>query len=197
MTKNKYEPLTTNQKDFIFENFHSLGPRKLTELLKITYYQVRRFARENKLKVTKGALRKILLERSTKRDYCKKLGNLEKFLNITDRETAYLLGFLWADGYIHKNKTEVSIGMVADDANYIERIVLNHGKFKIYNYQQRGRRPKTCFKLSDRRINAFLSENDFTAKSWVSADKIHIKDTRELTTLFLSWSNRWGWLFPH
>jgi hypothetical protein len=96
--------------------------------------------------------------------------------NLNIKENIYLLGFIWADGWISKNK--ISMSLTEKDFNQIEPILK---KFKINNFYKRQRfdsngdlfgNPCKQFSIYNKNIVNFLLENDYKLKSYVSPIKI-------------------------
>lgn len=98
--------------------------------------------------------------------------NPEQFLNITTPEIAYILGFLWADGYIRKDV--IILWLKRTDAENIKHIFDKIGKWNIYYRYKNNkyRKEQMCFLTNNRFIYDFLVENDYKEKSLKSPDKI-------------------------
>lgn len=112
--------------------------------------------------------------------------NIEQFLNIQKPEVAYILGFLWADGYIIRN--EIRLEIVKDDLDHIKPILESIGTW-TYSYRDRNRngvKTKTSGRAvtSNRKLKEFLACYDYDKKSYVSADKILSKIPNELKHYF-------------
>ena len=108
--------------------------------------------------------------------------NIEQFLDIQKPEVAYLLGFLWADGYIVRN--EVRLEIVKDDLDTIKPILESIGNW-TYSYRDRnGCRTSGRATTSNKKIKEFLVNHDYHKKSYVSADKILSKIPNELKHYF-------------
>jgi hypothetical protein len=100
----------------------------------------------------------------------------EDFSNIKTKEISYILGFLWADGYIRKPYTISSTINMKDSAD-MKRIFSKTGDWNFYNcnkLDKRTNRNYTNFTIttSNRCIVDFLIENDYDKKSIVSPTKI-------------------------
>jgi hypothetical protein len=112
--------------------------------------------------------------------------SIEQFLDIQKPEVAYLLGFLWADGYIVRN--EIRLEIVKDDLDHIKPILESIGTW-TYSYRNRSRngvKTKTSGRAvtSNRKLKEFLACHDYDKKSYVSADKILSKIPNELKHYF-------------
>ena len=96
--------------------------------------------------------------------------NIEQFITIEKPEIAYMLGYLWADGYIVRN--EIRLEIVKDDLDHIKPILESIGTW-TYSYRNRaGNQTSGRAVVSNKRLVKFLKENDYDNKSFMSADKI-------------------------
>lgn len=100
-------------------------------------------------------------------------------VDTTQKENVYLLGFLWADGWvINKGYTHrVSMSIVKDDFVMIEPLLQKYG-VKSFNERQRivngkvfGRISKS-FQINSKSIVNFLLDNDYDKKSGCDPTKI-------------------------
>lgn len=108
--------------------------------------------------------------------------NIEQFINIQKPEVAYILGFLWADGYIVRN--EVRLEIVKDDLDTIKPILESIG-YWTYSYRDRnGCRTSGRATTSNKKLKEFLVDHDYDKKSYVSADKILSKMPNDLKHYF-------------
>lgn len=105
-----------------------------------------------------------------------KLAKIEmgQFLDIKCSKIAYLLGFLWADGYVSKDC--VRILMNKEDSKHIKPIIDSSGEWSVYDYFN-AKRPSSwkesiLFVKGSRVLTSFLGENDYREKSIKSPDKI-------------------------
>lgn len=108
--------------------------------------------------------------------------NIEQFINIQKPEVGYILGFLWADGYIVRN--EIRLEIVKDDLDAIKPILESIGKW-TYSYRNRnGCKTSGRATTSNKKLKEFLVEHDYDKKSYVSADKILSKIPNDLKHYF-------------
>jgi hypothetical protein len=91
----------------------------------------------------------------------------------------YILGLLWADGYITKvkNKYQISISLVDEDMKNLKHIFFEFANWKEYTYdlQKYGggnNQAQTKFLICDKIFHTFLRENDYQIKSFVAPNKI-------------------------
>lgn len=112
-------------------------------------------------------LRQILHLRNKKHDT---FINKESYLNITDKNLVYLLGFIWADGNVCDNSCRVNF--VYEDFLFIKNIFTNVGKWYYKTIQHINRKEQINISVCCIDFCDFLKENDYLIKSYVSADKI-------------------------
>jgi hypothetical protein len=108
--------------------------------------------------------------------------NIEQFLDIEKPEVAYLLGFLWADGYIVR--TEVRLEIVKTDMDNIKHILDSIGTWTYSDRQRKNWKVISRATTSNKRLVEFLKEHDYDKKSYVSADKILSKIPNDLKHYF-------------
>jgi len=94
-----------------------------------------------------------------------------QFINPTTPEVAYILGLLWADGYIGKNNA-VNIQAVRTDLDLLYKHFLTTGNWKIYYRTPKNRKEQATIHKGNMMLANFLKENDYTIKSDKSACKI-------------------------
>ena len=106
--------------------------------------------------------------------------------NIT-KEVAYMLGLLWADGYIEKGKYKYAINIecLSEDMIHFSKNLDKTGNWKYYYRTRKNRHPITKAHISNKILNYFLVENDFINKSYVSPKKILSIIQKELHSYFL------------
>lgn len=94
------------------------------------------------------------------------------FRSIHDPIHAYILGLLWADGYV-KPPYQVSLTTTYPDADFFIPLFLKTGEWKHYSRQIKENWKKMCeIKTSNKELVTFLLANDYGSKSIVSAEKI-------------------------
>lgn len=68
--------------------------------------------------------------------------------SVNPKETAYFLGFFWADGTINNGKYLV-VEITQDDADSLKKVFSNVADFKITTRERKNRKPQTTFFLRD------------------------------------------------
>jgi hypothetical protein len=119
-------------------------------------------------------------------------------IDTTNKINCYLLGLLWADGYIYSksykenNKSygqRITLTLKIDDFNMIEPHLRNFGINTIYERQdfRNGKKfgkMKKSFFVHDKSLVKFLVDNDYKLKSGYSPTKILSKIPTELKRYF-------------
>ena len=100
----------------------------------------------------------------------------ENFININKKEISYILGFIWADGYIRK-PYNISVQVNMKDSKELKSIFNKTGEWNYYitsRYDKRTQRKYESFiiQTSNKNIVDFLIENDYDKKSYISPSKI-------------------------
>lgn len=99
--------------------------------------------------------------------------NVEIFKNVTMPETAYVLGLLWADGWIQNtNDFSINIKLISEDFQYLEWIFDKLGIWKKYRYNPKGRKPTTQLRTSGKDAVDYLISIGYKNKSFDSAKTV-------------------------
>lgn len=93
--------------------------------------------------------------------------NIDTFININTKETSYVLGLLWADGYLTKNY--ISIEANKNDLLELEHILY---KISIWCKYDRTKRNVLTYMINNRELCKYLHSFDYSFKSLKSPDKI-------------------------
>ncbi len=141
--------------NFLKDNYPNLGPKKLSDILNISVNNI-----NHKLKKL-GIRGKIL-----------KKYNVKSF-SLENKEDLYLMGFLWADGYLHDNKNRLELAILTDDFNDISNII-DINCWSIYQRDRKNRKPQTSIGLYKEEVcNLFRIEYNYTEKSYKCPNFLH------------------------
>ena len=99
-------------------------------------------------------------------------GNVDvsKFLNIKTKEVAYILGYLWADGYIYNGR--IVLEAVSKDVDNVLHIFNFVGKWTISSRKRVGCKPTTKIEFYSKTVFDFLVNMGYRSKSGGSPRKI-------------------------
>lgn len=94
--------------------------------------------------------------------------NPEIFTTIQTPEVAYILGLLWADGYIYTNPkrscNRVCIESLESDLSTLLPIFMQTGCWRSYGRNRDNRKPQMCIHISNKIFCHFLIENNYKSK---------------------------------
>ncbi len=91
------------------------------------------------------------------------------------KEACYVLGFLWADGWITKSEKHEHITgcqIVSDDYAVIKNTIFKVFNWKIYYRNRPGKKPSTMFRTNNSALFLFLKTHDYDKKSWTAPSLI-------------------------
>ena len=164
---------TQEEIDFIIENYKKEGAAYCAEKLNRSvdsicgkYFRV---IRENPNKVRK---QQTFLHQNL-------------FLNPEDitKESAYVLGWIWSDGYIIRN--EIRLEIVTEDAVEIQQFLEKVGHWSITNRSRKNRKPQTSFCITCAEIAEWFKSMGKYPHSSESHEKILSHIPRKLQWHFL------------
>lgn len=168
---------TEEQKQYILDNYTNLGGEHCSNVTGLSKRYIHKFCSKHKLKVSPDCkqiiqVRNITLahelQKSIKRIY---KVNTEQFINIQTPEVAYILGLLWADGYIY-HPHRIEIECIKDDLITLLPFFNKTGQWGTYFRHRVNRKEQMSILTSNKTLVNFLTQNDYIAKSEKSADKI-------------------------
>jgi hypothetical protein len=112
--------------------------------------------------------------------------NHECFISNQTPESAYILGLLWADGYVSKTTNSINIQCLKEDIDYFYPIFQTTGKYNIYYKKQSlNNKMSGTINCSSSHLHSFLKENDYFTKSISSHSKILSTLPQNLHSYFL------------
>jgi len=141
---------------FILENYKLRGPDFCSVETSLGRKIVMRIAHRNKITFRK-----------------KSNVNFEQFLDVKTPEVSYILGILWADGYVRGKTNFISIVGKIENMNQLESVFEKTGKWvkSIVDGTKYGFSKQMLLSFSSKMISDLLKECDYQSKS-KSADKI-------------------------
>jgi len=107
----------------------------------------------------------------------KNIINEDLFLdkNQITKESAYILGLMWADGTVSKSKNNYgcSVTGISEDFDLLRSIFESTGQWGIYIRSAKGiRKQQTTYLYTSKSFHSFLSEKKYQEKSQTSASRI-------------------------
>jgi len=100
--------------------------------------------------------------------------NENQFICNFTKESVYLLGFIWGDGYVSNSGTnkQIRIECLSDDIDSLIPIMKKTGAWCINNIQRKNRKPVKLASTSNKELVEFLINNDYKKKSIKTPEKI-------------------------
>ena len=89
--------------------------------------------------------------------------NEELFIDKFTPESAYILGLLWADGYLGLNHT-IKVSLISEDMTTIANTFDKTGCWGKYEYQKRNWKPFWVYGVTNHRLYNFLTEYGYKDK---------------------------------
>lgn len=139
--------------DFIIKNYNKLGLKKCSEQLSLSKGKVLYIVKKFNLKMDPNV-------------------NIKYFNRYFTKHSCYLLGLLWADGYIKENTRTINLECIKSDMFYFEPVFKKTGDWSFYERQRGNYKITTKATTSNTLFNQFLCENDYHLKSIKSPIKI-------------------------
>jgi hypothetical protein len=99
--------------------------------------------------------------------------NHEYFTLTQTPESIYILGLLWADGYVSKTTNSINLQCLKEDIDYFYPIFQTTGKYNLYYKKQSlNNKMSGTINCSSYHFHSFLKENGYFTKSTSSHKKI-------------------------
>lgn len=97
--------------------------------------------------------------------------NPKQFIIVKSPAIAYILGLLWADGYVyqHKYQNKISLECQKDDFEIFKNILLQTGDWSIQYRHRKNRKEQGTASTNNRPLTTYLKSLGFSSKSTSSA----------------------------
>lgn len=175
---------------FVKDNYYTLGPVKVSNYLACSRCTVLRMAKKLKMDTSCSFVKRQLKNKT-------QLLNdplYDNFYNLNDREIAYILGFLWADGHISTsvngtNGHRVICSISDKDAPHIRKIFLKKAPWKEKFFTQKlNGKNYSMYKIliHNKTLVRWLESLDFSKKSTFFPEKIINLLNEECLTAFIA-----------
>jgi hypothetical protein len=178
-----YKYYTKDEIEFIKNNYPSKGSDYCASKLNRTPNAIIKWCVKNNIRVSEKRSRERILqnikkahEKSRNKSYDKFNINPEYFLNPKTKEAAYILGLIWADGWIRNEgvglSNSINISMCSEDLDNLLPIFDKSGKWNKYKISQPNRKIQTKLETQNRVIVEFLIKHNYNNKSGGSPNSI-------------------------
>lgn len=182
---------TSKEIEWLKDNYSKLSSKECAQILGRTQGAIRCFVNDLGIGNTKDQIQKkqILYNKKSPGEY-----NVDErlFIENANPTTVYLLGLLWADGYLRITKRFVSydygvnLSLQEKDGKYIKKLIDVTGKwsFHIRHVKKYSRKLEYIWYCTNPILGKYLENNDYKIKSGSSPDKILSKIPNELKKYF-------------
>lgn len=165
-----YHKWTDKEINFLKNNYANFGGEYCSKELSLPIKKIRKKAERLSLKVSKKTKSKIKKEQAIKQwerqEHNYKV-DPKQFEKIEKPEVAYLLGFLWADGYLN-NKSQhykISMEIAEKDYNEISKTIKQTGEWNVQNRKRTNRQSQITISTSQKPIYNILKKYGYENKS--------------------------------
>lgn len=165
--------------NFLIENYEERGPTFCAESLGVKNSTIRSKAHRMGLKVNSQTISDISSKNANKlwknRDLVDKYSSVkvDQFINVGTERCAYILGFLWGDGYLN-NKSQshlIRLEIIADDFDDIHKSFLQTGKWNVIFRNRKDRKKQAVASCNSKLIYKHLESIGYLDKSHVDPKK--------------------------
>jgi hypothetical protein len=159
---------------FLKENYSKYGKCYCADKLKLKPSQINTKCRKLQLKINRSTLSNILIcaQANALKHHIYNV-NVVQFINVTTAEVAYILGLLWADGYLYKPTGSIRIDALKSDIDHYFPIFIKTGNWNMCKRKNStsGKEMATV-NTSNKSLCKHLMHHGYNKKSIESADKI-------------------------
>jgi hypothetical protein len=113
--------------------------------------------------------------------------NADNFITFNSKYHVYLLGLIWADGYVHWKRNFIRVEILLTDALEILDVFKHTGRWSISKRHRKDRQEQITFECSNKKLVEWLKLNDYDKKSLSSPNKIYEDIPPDLKRYFLRW----------
>lgn len=163
--------------EFVKNNFSKLSRVNLASQLGRTSASIKSLLRRLKLKNTakNTLIKQILFNKKSSGEF---LVDEKMFMSHIDEDTSYLLGLLWADGYLTVKRRKgaiktcrIILSLKQPDGEYVKKLLAHTGKWSLW-VNRSGKYPQDTFHCANTILCEFLERCDYLKKSYKSPFKI-------------------------
>jgi hypothetical protein len=154
--------------EIIIKDYPIYGSKKCAELTNLSLGSILYIVKKYKLKISNRSQHALNCKSKFKTVF-----DPVFFIDEMSKESAYILGLLWADGSLGNDKNcSVKVEIVKEDLQNLSRIFNATGKWNYYERVRGDWKPIASYSINNRIFFNFLIENDYKNKSLVSPFKI-------------------------
>lgn len=167
---------TQEEDEFIKNNYHKIGITGCARALNRKIGGVRyRLSIFNLPKLSKEQFRNTITGVPKNMSFMNYKVKADQFINIKNPETAYILGLLWADGFV-KQKHSISISGVEEDMIHHISTFKKTGEWRVIRREKHRygikTKPILTVECNNIELLRYLEDKDYKSKSYSSACKI-------------------------
>jgi hypothetical protein len=191
----KRNSLNIEEKEFLKINYPIYGCEYCMNALNRSKKTIQKSAHILKLKTNDGVKENNIRKK-------RRINNLEKYdvsniITVKNKFSAYILGYLWSDGYIGRNNKHLtSISLVKEDAEFLFRILNDVcygwtiGKeinkyWKNSNGEIKKAQNQRTIRIYSQELFDFLNKYDYGVKSNIGFNKIFSIISKEFKPFFI------------
>ena len=160
----------------IIEDYPKIGPKLCSIKYKVSYNKILHIRNKFHLQLNRELYRPIHVKIHKNIKYSKVIHkvNEENFISNITKESAYLLGFIWGDGYIINTERQnmIKIECVTEDIDQLRETIDATGSWTYNKRQRPNRKEITLVSTSNKELVEFCIDNDYKNKSKASPNKI-------------------------
>lgn len=158
---------TLEEIQIIRDNYPVHGGRWCADALNMPIKRVTRKAVHLNLRVNDSIKRSMQSTRGkkyggNKPSHCYRV-DFNCFLEFTPT-TSYLLGLLWADGYVLTSRNRIAIEVLAEDSVQIESLFSQTGKWTVQERTRSGRKKQRCISTHNKYLCNLLCSWNYNNK---------------------------------
>jgi hypothetical protein len=151
--------------DFIENNFPQNGAQFCANALKRTRSEINSLCDRRGIRLKQTTKHNILSKiRKQYKPFNKYKVNPEKFIRPRAPEEAYILGLLWADGYLNKKRGTIGISCIKLDFNEFLPSLKGMGEWRIYYKCRPNRQEIGTAETNNRPASDFLYKYNYCSK---------------------------------
>lgn len=147
--------ITKDQIEFLIENYPKLGAIECSKVTGLTSRYIMSFMAKRGIRVCSETRSKHASEKcviATQKRNQKRL-DLSETIKIDTAQKAYIMGFLWGDGYLrlqkNTNNCYVTLDIICEDYEHIKDSLLSTGDWHTYIHERKNRKPQARCILLD------------------------------------------------